>query len=49
MQYRCLINVKLWFQLPAEPRDEFSVDYGKAYGSKQDVELQIQVDAVKAD
>ncbi|MDY6947533.1 MAG: YceI family protein [Pseudomonadota bacterium] len=30
-------------------RDEFGVDYGKAYGFKQDVELQIQVEAVKAD
>jgi polyisoprenoid-binding protein YceI len=30
-------------------RDEFGVDYGKAYGFKQDVELQIQVEAIKAD
>lgn len=30
-------------------RDEFGVDYGKAYGFKMDVELQIQVEAVKAD
>jgi len=30
-------------------RDEFGVDYGKAYGFKQDVELQIQIEAVKAD
>lgn len=30
-------------------RDEFGVDYGKAYGFKQEVELQIQVEAVKAD
>jgi polyisoprenoid-binding protein YceI len=30
-------------------RDEFGVEYGKAYGFKQDVELQIQVEAVKAD
>jgi polyisoprenoid-binding protein YceI len=30
-------------------RDEFGVDYGKTYGFKQEVELQIQVEAVKAD
>lgn len=30
-------------------RDEFGVSYGKAYGFKQEVELQIQVEAVKAD
>lgn len=30
-------------------REEFGVDYGKGYGFKQDVELQIQVEAVKAD
>ena len=30
-------------------RDDFGVDYGKAYGFKQDVELQIQIEAVKAD
>lgn len=30
-------------------RDEFGVDYAKGYGFKQDVELQIQVEAVKAD
>jgi len=30
-------------------RDEFGVDYGKAYGFKQEVDLQIQVEAVKAD
>jgi len=30
-------------------RDEFGVDFGKAYGFKQEVELQIQVEAVKAD
>lgn len=30
-------------------RDDFGVDYGKAYGFKMDVELQIQVEAVKAD
>ena len=30
-------------------RDEFGVSYGKAYGFKQDVELQIQIEAVKAD
>lgn len=30
-------------------RDQFGVDYGKAYGFKMDVELQIQVEAVKAD
>lgn len=30
-------------------RDEFGVDAGKAYGFKQEVELQIQVEAVKAD
>jgi polyisoprenoid-binding protein YceI len=30
-------------------RDEFGVDFGKTYGFKQEVELQIQVEAVKAD
>lgn len=30
-------------------RDEFGVSYGKAYGFEQDVELQIQIEAVKAD
>ena len=30
-------------------RDEFGVSYGKAFGFKQEVELQIQVEAVKAD
>jgi polyisoprenoid-binding protein YceI len=30
-------------------REEFGVDYGKAYGFNQEVELQIQVEAVKAD
>lgn len=30
-------------------RDDFGVDYGKAYGFKQEVELQIQVEAIKAD
>lgn len=30
-------------------RDDFGVDFGKAYGFKQEVELQIQVEAVKAD
>jgi polyisoprenoid-binding protein YceI len=30
-------------------RADFGVDYGKAYGFKQEVELQIQVEAVKAD
>jgi polyisoprenoid-binding protein YceI len=30
-------------------RDDFGVEYGKAYGFKQDVELQIQVEAIKAD
>jgi len=30
-------------------RDDFGVDYGKAYGFKQEVELQIQIEAVKAD
>ena len=30
-------------------RDDFGVSYGKAYGFKQEVELQIQVEAVKAD
>lgn len=30
-------------------RDDFGVSYGKAYGFKQDVELQIQVEAIKAD
>ncbi|GFE80757.1 polyisoprenoid-binding protein [Steroidobacter agaridevorans] len=30
-------------------REEFGVDYGKGYGFKQEVELQIQVEAVKAD
>lgn len=30
-------------------RDDFGVDYGKAYGFKQEVKLQIQVEAVKAD
>lgn len=30
-------------------REEFGVSYGKAYGFKQDVELQIQIEAVKAD
>ncbi|MBM0105080.1 polyisoprenoid-binding protein [Steroidobacter sp. S1-65] len=30
-------------------REDFGVSYGKAFGFKQDVELQIQVEAVKAD
>jgi polyisoprenoid-binding protein YceI len=30
-------------------REDFGVSYGKAYGFKQDVELQIQIEAVKAD
>ena len=30
-------------------REDFGVSYGKAYGFKQDVELQIQVEAIKAD
>jgi polyisoprenoid-binding protein YceI len=30
-------------------RDEFGVDYGKGYGFKQNVDLQIQIEAVKAD
>lgn len=30
-------------------REDFGVSYGKAYGFKQEVELQIQVEAVKAD
>lgn len=30
-------------------RDDFGVDYGKAYGFKMDTKLQIQVEAVKAD
>lgn len=30
-------------------REDFGVSYGKAYGFNQDVELQIQVEAVKAD
>lgn len=30
-------------------RDDFGVSYGKAYGFKQEVQLQIQVEAVKAD
>jgi polyisoprenoid-binding protein YceI len=30
-------------------RDEFGVDYAKSYGFKQDVEVQIQIEAVKAD
>jgi polyisoprenoid-binding protein YceI len=30
-------------------REEFGVSYGKAYGFNQDVELQIQVEALKAD
>ena len=30
-------------------REDFGVSYGKAYGFKQDVELQIQVEALKAD
>ena len=30
-------------------REEFGVSYGKPYGFKQEVELQIQVEAVKAD
>jgi polyisoprenoid-binding protein YceI len=29
-------------------RDDFGVDYGKAYGFKQDVTLRIQVEAIKA-
>jgi polyisoprenoid-binding protein YceI len=29
-------------------RDEFGVDFGKAYGFKQDVTLRIQVEAMKA-
>ena len=29
-------------------RDDFGVDFGKAYGFKQEVELQIQVEAIKA-
>jgi polyisoprenoid-binding protein YceI len=30
-------------------REDFGVSYGKAYGFKQDVEIQIQIEAVKAD
>lgn len=30
-------------------RDDFGVDYGKAYGFKMDVKLQIQVEAIRAD
>jgi len=30
-------------------RDDFGVDYGKAFGFKQKVELQIQVEAIRAD
>jgi len=30
-------------------REDFGVSYGKAYGFKQDVELQIQIEAIKAD
>jgi polyisoprenoid-binding protein YceI len=30
-------------------REDFGVDFGKAYGFKQEVELQIQVEAIKAD
>ena len=30
-------------------REDFGVNYGKAYGFKQDVELQIQIEALKAD
>lgn len=30
-------------------RDDFGVDYGKAFGFKQEVELQIQVEAIRAD
>lgn len=30
-------------------REEFGVSYGKGYGFKQEVELQIQIEAVKAD
>lgn len=30
-------------------REEFGVSFGKTYGFKQDVELQIQIEAVKAD
>ena len=30
-------------------REDFGVSYGKAYGFKEDVEVQIQVEAVKAD
>ena len=30
-------------------RDDFGVDYGKAYGFKQDVVLNIQVEGIKAD
>jgi polyisoprenoid-binding protein YceI len=30
-------------------REEFGVSYGKAFGFKQDVDLQIQIEAVKAD
>ena len=30
-------------------REDFGVSYGKAYGFKQDVDLQIQIEAVKAD
>lgn len=30
-------------------RDDFGVDYGKAFGFKQEVELEIQVEAIRAD
>jgi polyisoprenoid-binding protein YceI len=30
-------------------REDFGVSYGKGYGFKQDVEIQIQIEAVKAD
>ncbi len=30
-------------------REDFGVSYGKPYGFKQDVELQIQIEAIKAD
>jgi polyisoprenoid-binding protein YceI len=30
-------------------REDFGVSFGKAYGFKQDVEIQIQIEAVKAD
>ena len=30
-------------------RDDFGVDYGKAFGFKQEVELEIQIEAIRAD